>query len=223
MLEGGFNWELVISWMPEMWSGAFVTVYISFFALILGLLVGLIFSMFRISHLKVFRYFAIGYIYLIRGTPALIQILFIYFGMPFFGINVQPHLAGVIALGLNSGAYIAEMIRGGLASIPKGQMEAARSLGLSNSQAMRRIIIPQTFQIIIPPITGEYNKLIKGSSLLSVISIGELTRVGQRILGATFRPIEAWIPIAIIYFIMNYIVSKASKSFEDRLSVKCLK
>ncbi len=223
MLEGGFNWELVISWMPEMWSGAFVTVYISFFALILGLLVGLIFSMFRISHLKVFRYFAIGYIYLIRGTPALIQILFIYFGMPFFGINVQPHLAGVIALGLNSGAYIAEMIRGGLASIPKGQMEAARSLGLSNSQAMRRIIIPQTFQIIIPPITGEYNKLIKGSSLLSVISIGELTRVGQRILGATFRPIEAWIPIAIIYFIMNYIVSKASKSFEDRLSVKGLK
>lgn len=220
MMPGGFNIDLVLSWVPELWQGAIATILLSGSALIFAFIFGLISCLFRISRSKILNYISVGYIYAIRGTPALIQILIIYFGLPFFQIYLHPYIAGIIALGLNSGAYISEMIRGGLLSIPRGQMEAARSLGMSYGQAMRRVIIPQTFQVIIPPITGEYNKLVKGSSLLSVISIEELTRVGQRIVGSTFRPVEAWLPVALIYFLINYIISNLSKSLEKRLTIR---
>jgi polar amino acid transport system permease protein len=163
---------------------------------------------------------AMFYVDLIRGTPALIQILAIYFGLPAFGILLPAYLAGIIALGLNSGAYISEMIRGAIESIDPGQMEAARDLGMSYNQAMRRVILPQILQIVIPPITGEYNSLVKGSSLLSVISIAELTRVGQRMLGVSFRPVESWLPIAIIYFVINYTITRATYALEARLAAR---
>ncbi len=112
------------------------------------------------------------------------------------------------------------MIRGGLESIDPGQAEAARSLGMSYRKTMQRIIIPQIFQVVIPPITGEYNSLVKGSSLLSVISIAELTRVGQRMLGVSFRPIESWLPVAVIYFIINYTITRATGLLERKLAAK---
>lgn len=213
------DWNLLKSWGPEFWNGALSTIFISFFSLLLALLVGLIISLMRISHLKWVRAIATLYVDIFRGTPVLIQILAIYFGLPFFGIRMPAMIAGIISLGLNSGAYIAEMFRGALDSIDKGQMEAARSLGLSYSKAMQRVILPQVVRIVIPPITGEYNSLVKGSSLLSVISIGELTRVGQRIMGLTFRPIEAWLPVALIYFVINYIITRTTRVLEKKLNV----
>ena len=213
------DWNLLKAWGPEFWNGALSTIFISFFSLLLALFVGLIISLMRISHTKWIRAIATLYVDIFRGTPVLIQILAIYFGLPFFGIRMPAMVAGIISLGLNSGAYIAEMFRGALDSIDKGQMEAARCLGLSYSQAMRRIILPQVIRIVIPPITGEYNSLVKGSSLLSVISIGELTRVGQRIMGLTFRPIEAWLPVALIYFIINYIITRTTRVLEKKLNV----
>lgn len=213
------DWNLLKQWAPEFWSGALSTIFISFFSLLLALLVGLCISLMRLSHLKGIRSFATLYVDIFRGTPVLIQILAIYFGLPFFGIRMPAMVAGIISLGLNSGAYIAEMIRGALDSIDKGQMEAARCLGLSYSQAMRRIILPQVVRVVIPPITGEYNSLVKGSSLLSVISIGELTRVGQRIMGLTFRPIEAWVPVALIYFVINYFITRMTSMLEKKLNV----
>ncbi len=219
-MPGGFDWQLIINWIPEMYRGAVATIWISFTSLILALVVGMLASLCRLSHSGFIRNIARFYVDLIRGTPALIQILAIYFGLPFFGIALPAYLAGIIALGLNSGAYIAEMIRGAIESIDVGQMEAARDLGMSYNQAMRRVIIPQIFQIVIPPITGEYNSLVKGSSLLSVISIAELTRVGQRMLGVSFRPVESWLPVALIYFVINTIISRFTYSFEQRLAAR---
>ncbi len=219
-MPSGFDWQLIINWAPEMYRGAVATIWISFTSLILALVVGMLVSLCRLSHNGVLRSIARFYVDLIRGTPALIQILAIYFGLPFFGISLPAYLAGIIALGLNSGAYIAEMIRGAIESIDPGQMEAARDLGMSYNQAMRRVVIPQIFQIVIPPITGEYNSLVKGSSLLSVISIAELTRVGQRMLGVSFRPVESWLPIALIYFVINTIISRFTYSFERRLAAR---
>ncbi len=214
----GFDWQLLIDWAPELWRGAIATIWISFFSLILALVLGLFASLLRISHNTILRRAASFYVDLIRGTPVLVQILFIYFGLPFIGLRMPAVVAGILAMGLNSGAYITEMIRGGLESIDPGQMEAARDLGMSYNQAMRRVIIPQIFQIVIPPITGEYNSLVKGSSLLSVISIAELTRVGQRMLGVSFRPVESWLPVAVIYFVINYIITRSTNRLERRLA-----
>lgn len=217
-MDVGIDWQLIFNWLPEMYRGAAATIYISFFSLILALSIGLLISLLRLSHISAVRFIAIAYVDIIRGTPALLQIMAIYFGLPFFGIRIPAILAGILALGINSGAYIAEMIRGGLESIDKGQMEAARGLGMSYASAMRRIIIPQIFQIIIPPITGEYNTLVKGSSLLSVISIAELTRVGQRMLGVSFKPVESLVPIAILYFVINWIITRSTGKLEHKLA-----
>jgi polar amino acid transport system permease protein len=179
----------------------------------------MIVSLLRLSPFFPARAFARSYVDAIRGTPALIQIFVIFFGLPFFGIRVPAPLAGVLALGLNSGAYISEMLRSAIESVDQGQVQAARSLGMSSRKTMRRIVLPQAIRIAVPPITGEFNTLVKGSSLLAVISIAELTRVGQRILGATFRPVEAWLPVAVIYFVINYIINRASNALEASLDV----
>lgn len=216
----GIDWNLIIDWAPEMFRGAVATIWISILSLILALFLGLTTSLMRLSHAKVMRMVASFYVDLIRGTPAFIQILAIYYFLPFFGITIPAIIAGILALGINSGAYISEMIRGALESIDPGQMEAARDLGMNYSQAMQRVIIPQIFQVVIPPITGEFNSLVKGSSLLSVISIAELTRVGQRMLGVSFRPIESWIPVAIIYFIINSAITRTTSAMEQRLAAR---
>lgn len=219
-MDGVFQWQLIIEWLPALWQGTIATIWISFSSLVLALALGLIVSLMRLSHMKSVRSMASFYVDLIRGTPALIQILAIYFLLPFIGITIPAIAAGVVALGINSGAYISEMIRAGLESIDPGQMEAARSLGMSYRKTMQRVIIPQIFQVVIPPITGEYNSLVKGSSLLSVISISELTRVGQRMLGVSFRPIESWLPVAIIYFIINFGITRATNLLEHKLAEK---
>lgn len=219
-MPGGFDWNLIVRWLPAMGQGTIATIWISFSSLVLALIVGLLVSLLRFSHSGIIRRLATYFVDVIRGTPALIQILAIYFGLPFFGISLPAYVAGIIALGINSGAYISEMIRGGIESIDRGQMEAARDLGMSYNQAMRRVILPQILQIVIPPITGEYNSLVKGSSLLSVISIAELTRVGQRMLGVSFRPIESWLPVAIIYFVINYIITRMTGILETRLAAR---
>ena len=154
-MPSGFDWQLIVEWIPSLIKGTITTIWISFFSLLLALTLGLVVSLLRLSHINVVRRTASFYVDLIRGTPALIQILAIYFGLPFFGISIPAIFAGIIALGVNSGAYISEMIRGALESIDPGQMEASRSLGMSYSTSMRRIVIPQIFQVVIPPITGE--------------------------------------------------------------------
>jgi polar amino acid transport system permease protein len=166
------------------------------------------------------RYLAVGYIDFIRGTPLLVQIFIIYYGMPpFIGTAIPPYIAALIALSINSGAYVAEIVRAGIQSIEKGQTEAALSLGLSSSATMIHIILPQAFKRIIPPLGNEFIALLKDSSLVSAIALEELVRKAQIVAGRTFRPFEVWFVVAIMYLIMTVAVSRIVSILERRLRV----
>jgi polar amino acid transport system permease protein len=217
-LGQGFDVTLVLKYLPDFWRGTIATVWISGASLGLALLIGLSVGLSRISPLPALRSLARVYTDVIRGTPALMQIFFIYFGLPAVGVRLSAPVAGVLALGINSGAYISEIVRAAIQSIERGQMEAARGLGMNYRQAMRRVILPQTVRRAIPPVTGELISLVKGSSLLSVISIGELTRVGTQILGVTFRPLEAYLPVAAIYLLLNAGLTQVTILLEARAS-----
>jgi glutamine transport system permease protein len=215
----GFRAEIIVDFLPRFLAGAWVTIWISALALILAILIGLVIALARLSRIRPVRVLARVYVDLIRGTPALIQIFFVFFGLPQIGIRIDAIPAGVIALGINSGAYMGEIFRAGIQSVDVGQAEAGRSLGMSHAKMMRRIILPQAARRVIPPATGEATSLIKGTSLLSVIAITELTRVGQQVVGLTFRPIEAFLVVGLIYLVINTVVSQSSVMLERRLAI----
>lgn len=146
----------------------------------------------------------------------MIQVFIVYFGLPQFGLRLSPFLAGVIALGVNSGAYVAEIIRAGLSAIPKGQMKSSLALGISQFDTMRRIILPQVFKIIVPPITNEAITALKNTSLLSTITVVELTLFAQTIIATTFRPFEFYIAVALIYLLLTTILTQFSGWLERR-------
>ena len=152
------------------------------------------------------RYPAEFYLWFVRGTPLLTQIFLIYFGLPQVGIKLDPFVAGVVALGINGGAYVAEIIRGGLISIPKGQRESASAIGMNFAQMMRRIILPQVVRVIIPPITNEAATTLKATSLLSTITLMELMLQTEVIVNSTYRPFEFYILVSAIYLIMTTVV-----------------
>ena len=198
---------------------ASVTVRISAVAVCFGLIIGSIFGLMRISGSVILRSIAGVYVEAIRGTPLMVQLLYIYFGLPQIGVILPPFTAAAIALSINSGAYVAEIVRAGIQSIDKGQMESARSLGMTYMQAMRYIILPQAFRRIIPPLVNEFIMLIKDSSLLSVIGVIELTRTGQRISGATYNVFHVFTAVAVIYFIMTFSLSKFMGYLERRWQI----
>jgi polar amino acid transport system permease protein len=210
--------DVIVPYLPSLLKGTVTTLWLSAATLILALVVGLVVALGRLSRRRTLRTASRVYTDLIRGTPALIQIFYIYFGLPQLGINIDAIPAGIIALGINSGAYMGEIFRAGIQSIDPGQMEAARSVGMSHRQAMQVAILPQVVRRVIPPITGEATSLVKGTSLLSVISIGELTRVGQQIVGVTFRPLEAFAAIGLTYLVINVALSQLSVTLERRLT-----
>jgi polar amino acid transport system permease protein len=156
----------------------------------------------------------------IRGTPALVQILVLYFVLaPLTGINIGPFTAGILAIGFNSGAYVAEILRGGLSRIPLGQWEAARALGLPDYKIWFKIILPQVFYSVIPILVGEFTMVIKLTPLLSTITLVELTRSSQMLYNETFRPVEVLILAAVIYFIICFSISQYGEYLQRR-SVK---
>jgi polar amino acid transport system permease protein len=213
----GFDFSLIAEYLPEFWRGTKATIVYSLSSAGLAVAIGLAVALARISHLAALRWLARGYIDAIRGTPALIQIFFIYFGMPAFGVNLSAPVAAVLALGINSGGYLAEIFRAGIVGVDPGQSEAGRSLGMSYSQAMRRIILPQAALRVVPPAAGELTNLVKGTSLLSTISVSELTRVAQQIVGVTFRPVEAYVAIGIVYFCLNAAIAQGAVWLERAL------
>ena len=206
----GFDVNVILDRLPEFWAGTQATIFYSSISLCLAVLIGLVVALARMSHVAPLRWLARAYIDFVRGTPALVQIFFVYFGLPSIGINLIAPVAAVIALSINSGGYLAEIFRGGIVSVDKGQGEAARSLGMSSGEAMRRIVLPQAFLRVIPAAAGEFTNLVKGTSLLSTISVMELTRVAQVIVGVTFRPIEAYVAIAVVYFILNSFIAQGA-------------
>jgi polar amino acid transport system permease protein len=209
----------ILERLPLFLGGTLQTLWLSSAAFALALLIGLGLALARLARRRTLSLGSRVITDLIRGIPALVLVLLIYFGLPQIGFDLGSGLSGIVALGLNSGAYVGEAFRAGIQAVDVGQTEAARSLGMSHSQAMRRVVLPQAIRIVIPPVTNEATVLIKGTSLLSVISITELTRVGTQVMTLTFRPIEAFLTVGLIYLVINTIVSQASLRLERRLAV----
>ena len=190
--------------IPVFVQAAWTTVQISLLSLVLGLAVAALIAGLRLSHLSVLRFIGAAYVSVFRGTPALIQIFLLYFGGPQIGIQLEPFAAGAIALGLNIGAYMAESIRGGVLSVDRGQMEAARSLGFGEGQSMRWIVLPQAAKLMIRPLGVNAVALVKGTALVATISVVELTYTAQRFIGSTYKPFEIFAVTAVLYMIMVY-------------------
>jgi len=187
---------------------------ITILTIFLSWIFGLLAALGKLSSVKFFRAISRFYIWFIRGTPALIQVFIVYFGIPQFGIHFSPFFAGVIALALNSGAYVAEIIRSGLNAIPRSQMESAFALGMSQRAVMRRIILPQVFRIILPPLTNEAISALKNTSLLSTITVIDITLYAQTIISATFRPFEFYIAASLIYLLLTTILTELAARIE---------
>lgn len=212
--------------LPRLSEGILVTLKLTLISAFFGLMLGMILALFRISTIKILSWFSLGYITLFRGTPLLLQILFIYFALPtifeVYNINMvlDSFSAGILALSLNCAAYLAEIFRAGILSIPKGQTEAARALGLSRHQTMYKVIIPQTYRRIIPPVVNELSALTKETSLVSVISLSELLYVTQRIGSKYLRVWEVYIWAALGYLIIVIALSVFAGRLEKRLELK---
>jgi polar amino acid transport system permease protein len=213
------DWNIIVHYFPFLAKGALLTLEISILSLILGLIFGLSAALGKLSRNFFVRYIAVFYIWLIRSTPLLVQLFIIYFGLPQLGIDLGPYISGVLGLGLNVGAYNAETIRGGIQSIPQGQQEAARSLGMSSALAMRRIILPQALRIIIPPLGNNFVILIKDTSLVSTITLVELTLTAQRFIGSTYKPFEMYVMAAFLYAVLTTSASLLLGKLETRTAM----
>jgi len=198
--------------------GFVLTIEISAAATIFGILIGTIVGIARLSKEPVTRGLSLAYVELIRNTPLLVQIYIIYF---FVGsmLRLSAFVAGTAALSIFAGAYVGEIVRAGIQSIHKGQMEASRSLGMSYSQAMRHIILPQAFKRIIPPLAGQFISLIKDSSLVSVIALADLMFQGQQAVARTYYAFEIYFTVAFLYLVMTFALSMATQYVERRLAI----
>lgn len=197
-------------------KGVWWTASLAFLSLLLGLPIGLLLALMRVQSLKALSAAAAVYVEVMRGTPLLVQILFIYFVLPAFGLYLSAFTAGVVALTLNSAAYISEIFRAGILSIDVGQMEAACSLGMTYSQAMRRIILPQTFRRVVPPLTNEGIALLKDSSLVSVIGLTELAQTGQQLASNYAAPLTFWPVVAVFYLLLTFPLTRIAQYLERR-------
>ncbi|MFE5317478.1 amino acid ABC transporter permease [Paenibacillus sp. NPDC056579] len=208
-------------------NGAKITLLLSLFTVILGVVLGVILALMRLSRIAPLKMFATAYIEFIRGTPLLVQLFLFYYGLPKLGIQFPDvpalgtafpeFMAGVIALSVNSAAYVAETFRAGIQAIDKGQMEAARSLGMPHSMAMRHIILPQAIRNVLPALGNEFIVIIKESSIVSVIGISELMYNADTVRGNSFRAFEPLIVVAIIYFVITFTLSKVLGIAERRM------
>jgi len=198
-------------------EGTQYTVLIAFFTVILGTVLGLFLSLMKLSKNKILKALASIYIEFVRGTPILVQLYIVYYGMPAMGIDLPDMLAGIVTLSINSGAYVAEIIRAGINAVDKGQMEAGRSLGMTSAMTMRLIIIPQAFKNILPALGNEFITIIKESSIVSVIGIGELMYKADTVRGNTALPFEPLIVAAVIYFLLTFSLSKLLGNIERRM------
>lgn len=201
---------------PIAW-GLWTTLWLSLVSGVVGLLLGLVTGLCRLSSNPTLRHLSTVYVELVRGTPLLVQIFIFYF---FIGtvLNLSREFAGVAALALFTGAYVAEIVRSGVQSIAKGQGEAARSLGLDAGQSMRYVILPQAFKRVLPPLAGQFISLVKDTSLVSVIAITELTKSGREAITTSFSTFEIWFCVAALYLVINLPLSYFASRLERRLA-----
>jgi polar amino acid transport system permease protein len=210
-----FDFTGIAPHLPQYLWGALVTIGVSIPGALCGIIIGFILTLGRQASFSPIRWLSSLYISFIRGTPLLVQIFFVFYALPgLFGFNLNAFLAGIIALSLNSGAFVTEILRAGLSSIPKGQLDAAKSVGLPPLKVWRYVILPQLFYKILPPLTNEFTMVVKATPLLSVITVVELTRVAQHTMNDTYRPVEAVLVAALLYFIMLFALSRVTNKLE---------
>lgn len=202
-------------------EASWITIYLSFISFVIALFIGVIIGTlrsFKIPWLldKLF----LVYLEIFRGTPLLIQLFFIYYGLPQVGIAMSSDQAAVLGLSLNFGAYISEIVRSGMLSIDEGQHEAAKSLGMNFYHTLVYILYPQALRVVLPPLTNTYAAILKDSSLVSVLSITELTRAGQLIYVRTYEPFEIYLTLGVFYFVMTFAISLLSKVIEKKMSYR---
>ena len=205
----------VVAYLPVFLTGMKNTLFISAQALVLAFFVGIIAGVMRVSRIRLVNGIALAYVEAIRNTPLLVQLIIFYFGLgPIFG-NTQT-VPLVLGLGFFTGAYVAEIVRAGIQSVARGQMEAALSVGMTNMQAMQFIILPQAVRRILPALAGQFISLIKDSSLVSVFGFAELTHAANRVTAATFRALVPNVFVALVYFVIAYTLSQGVSLIERR-------
>ncbi|MEM1362501.1 MAG: amino acid ABC transporter permease [Pseudomonadota bacterium] len=211
------DWDIIRESIPLLAEGMIVTIQVSVLSAALGLILGVVLGLAALSRSRLLRWLVAGYVDFIRGTPLLIQIFLVFFALPIVGIRFDEFWAGVIALSLNAAAFVAEVVRGGVGAIERGQTEAAMSIGMRHRQVLVWILLPQAYRQMIPPLTNELISLVKNSSLLSVISVYELTRAGQAIISVHFVPFEIYTLLALYYYVLIKALSWLSVRLERRL------
>lgn len=215
-----WNWRVPVQYRALFIRGFYNTLVVSVGAIILGFVLGVVGGLARVSKNIVASEVATLYVELFRGTPLLVQIYIFYFCIAAAVHLDNPKLIGTITLAFFSGAYISEMVRAGIESVDEGQIEAAKSSGLSDRQTMRHIIFPQALRRIIPPVTGQFVSLIKDSSLLSIISVRELTKAAEVINATTYKTFEAYLPLAGLYLLITYPLSYLTQRLEARIDYR---
>jgi polar amino acid transport system permease protein len=210
--------KFMIGLFPVLLKGAVMTMELTCLSMLLGTTIGLGMALARISRSPLLNTSASLYIWWMRGTPLLMQLFLIYYGLPQAGITLDPFPAAVIGMTLNASAYIAEILRGGILSIDKGQMEAARSLGMTYMQSMRWVIFPQTLPRIMPPLGNEAVARLKDSSLVSTIAMVDLMRSAQQMIATTFRPLEVFFAAGILYLVLTTAFTVLFGAWEKRLT-----
>ena len=205
-----FDFSPVWNGWRELAHGTLVTVEVTVGAIVLGCIVGLIVGLGRLEPRRRAIYgLCSAYLSVVRGTPLLVQLFIWFFGLPFFGIELPAFFCGVVGMGMYSGAYVSEVVRGAIQSIDRGQMEAARSLGMPYGLAMRSIILPQAVIRMIPPLGNEFIAVIKNSSLVSLLTIADVMHEGQKIISVSYRSLEVYLAIAVVYFVLTNLTGLA--------------
>jgi polar amino acid transport system permease protein len=212
------DWSVIPNNIEVFLEGLWLTLEISALALLFSIPIGILVGLLRVSRNKLVSFLAAAYVEIMRGIPLLVLLFWIFFVLGQF-LQLGPYWSAVLGLATFSGAFVAEIVRAGIQSVPKGQMEAARSSGMTYIKAMRLIILPQAFRKVLPPMASQFIILIKDSSLVSVISVVDLTLVAKNLVATSFRSLEVWTFVALLYFILTFTLSQIIRYFEKKYQV----
>jgi polar amino acid transport system permease protein len=224
------DFSRIVEWLPTFWDGTIVTIVLSLTTVFIGSLIGLIVVLMKLSNVKILNLIANWYTNIIRGTPMLLQLFVWLYGFPMIGITFtgisflggtfgsREFITAIVALAINSGAYVSEVLRGGLESVDTGQMEAGRALGLSRRETMFSIIIPQAIRIVLPGLGNEFITMIKESSIVSTVGVFDVMYTSNIVQASTYSIFEPLIVVGVIYFVLTYSLSALMKYVEKRLN-----
>ncbi len=214
---GGLDFSIFIDHGPTILEGFRLTLVIVVCAILLGLPMGALLAIGRMSPKPYFRGPVVAVLELIRNTPFMIQVFLFYYVLPFYGVRLPATLVGILALALYSSVYYAEIVRAGIAAIPRGQAESARAIGMSHAQSLRNVVFPQMWPIVLPPIANQTMSLVKESSILATITVSEMTMSALIVQGVTYRPFEVFIMITLLYWLLNETIAFSVRQIEKYL------